>query len=355
MPAYTGSQVEIETNDSVEDVKAALGPNVEIEESQPDVETEDEKPSPKTPKQAKAEPLPDEDPTEDETEDEDDDEPEESDEEPVKKPAPTTVPRSRLNEEIRRRKDAERRLAAREDEPGDEAEPETDSKTPQYFSGEAEPEIEAFTGKVDKFDPEAMAKATSEYMKAHFTWERKEARAEASYNAQMEQFQRKQAEKVAPFVERRDAFAEAEPEYNDVLEGAKDLLLSDYQRDFTYDSEVGPQILFYAAKHPKEFTRIRQMGPTAQSKAMIALEAKLVEQYAVTEDESEEEVPVRRVAAAPIRKPITSKAPAPPTRLKGANPPPRTERELAGPEDRAGIDIEFNPALERAEKARRGT
>lgn len=345
-------EIEIETStDTVEQVKEALGSAVEIEESPAEEEAEKPaaKPAKAAPKQGK------EAPAEEEPEAEEGNEEEPGEEEaakPAKKAAPT-VPIARLNEEIRKRRALEKQLQSRntaEEEPEEEAEPER----PQSFSGKPEPTIEEFMKDVDKFDPEATAKASAGFTKAYGVWAREEARAEAAYNTQVEKVQTAHRERVAPFNERAAVYAETDPDYADTVKGS-DVKVSPYQEGFIYESEVGPQLLLYFAQNPKEAAKIGAMKEKSQSKAMLDLEAKFL---ADATEEGEEEEPAAETPKIPkktVPPKKASSAPPPTNRLKPAGPAPKTLQELAGPEDRTGVDIEFNSEYERADKARRKT
>ncbi len=349
--------IEIETStDTPEEVKTALGATVEIEEGSPEEQAEEEeqpeKPAARKAPKAKEEPA-EEPETDDEEEDDEEEEPEEEATEKKPKKQTPMVPTARLNEEIRKRRDAEARLAAKEtprkEEPAAEERPKT-------FSGKPEPTMEEFMVGVDKFDDDAKEKARQAHLKAVRQWDREEARAEAIYDAKVQEANERLTELRSDFEERKTAFAEQEPLYEELVPSST-VMLSDQQTNFVLDSEVGPHLLLYFVQHPKEAETIRRMKGRSQAAAMLTLEAEVMEEYGV---ELEAEKPPVRVKApkatetvTPPKKPITSKAPQPPSRIKSAGPGPKTEQDLAGPTDRVGIDIDFNPAYEKAVAARR--
>lgn len=357
--------IEIETStDTPEEVKAALGETVEIDESPSE----------------EGEPAAEEDPAEgDGTEEEpgaeegkegteeepsgEEGEEEQEEEGGKKKPAPQMVPRSRLSKEIARRKaaEAERDAALAGEEPEPEAEPAPAPVAPgrpKVFTDKPEPVLADFMKGVDKFDEDAVAQARAKFDKAVREWDREDARAEAAYDQHQADLQAAHEEKVGGFLERRDAFAETDPEYNKIVPNSK-VMLSNFQRDFIFESVAGPQLLLYLVKHPKEAASIGRMYTRSASAAMVRLEQKLVEHYGIETDETEGEPELRTPAPKIPKKPAappaapTSKAPTPPARIKPVGPPARSEREMAGPEDRTGIDIEFNADLEKRDKAKK--
>lgn len=349
------ADITIETStDTAEQVAEALGATIEIDESPAADETEEkEKPPAKAPK-AKEEPKPDDEPAADENENEEEgtEEAVADKEKPVKKVIPT-VPRARLNEVIRERDRLKRQLAEKSDEP-DEDEPVADT-APKRFSGRPEPQIEDFTKDVDPFDPQAMAKANANYLKALAEDTRIEARAEIQYQDQVAKANAAHEKLIAPFKARIPATLARRPDYNDVMdEKAADVFLHNNIRDYVYDSEIGPDILLHFVENPDEAKRISELGGRSQSLAMIELEKALKAEIdgEAGEETGEEVLPKKPLV--PLKKAI-SKTPIPAARLKPAGPGPKTEAELAGPADKVGIDIEFNPEYERTVKARRKT
>lgn len=345
----------VSSSDSVEQVKEALrADGIEID----DTVAEEEQPPAKTPEKVATKPASESDGEVDEEAAAGEEETPPKEEKP-KKPVPAMVPRARLNEEIEKRKAAERRLAAGTPPAKEEEEPEaeTPASAPQFFSGKPEPQLDTFTKDVDEFDAKAMAQAVSKYTQAHHGWSREEARAEATYNVKQAEIIRANEAKVAPFREREEATIERRPDYKEIV-AASDAFVSAAMRDFMYESEIGPDMSLYFAEHPKEAKRIVALGGKSQPQAMRDLEAKIQSEIETpTEegaaDEGDETPPAKVI---PPKKPTAkteSKAPAPASRLKPNSPGPKSMSELAGPPDRVGVDIEFNPEYEKAYKAGR--
>ena len=345
--------ITIETStDTIEQVQEALGASVEIEES-PTEETETEKkPAAKPSKQAEAEAEPEEESaTETEEEPEETEEPTEEKAETAtekpKKAVPATVPRSRLNQEIEKRKAAERRLAALDATPTKKEPEATEPEArPETFSGKPEPKIEDFLNNEKYPDPyAALNKATA-------AWVREETRAEIAFDQQREKAEAARQELIGPFLEREEKTLERRPDYNTVVKRSQ-LQITGQMEMFVYDSEVGPDMLLYFVENPKEAKRIGNLRSVGQAEALIELQTKLKAEIEGDTEEGETEEPPAKKTLPP--KKTVSKAPLPPSRLKATGPGPKSERELAGPEDRTGVDIEFNPELERLERAKRQT
>lgn len=377
---YDFGAVEIETStDDVEDVKDQLGGEVEIDESTEESTEEPEKTEkPKAPKvgkeaKPKAETEEEEKPESEEEETTEEEPEKESEEKPddktkgKEKPkvddkdVKESVPRARLNAEIKRRKDAERRLErleAQEDEP--EREVEIDKpEEPEFFSGIAKPKLADFMKGVDKFDAEAVAEATGKFTETFTEWAGKEAEAKADYRAQQRELKRQQDERNAVYQESQDRSREIHEDYDQVVKGSK-VFVSGVMEAFMYESELGGEISYFFAENPKEAKKIVAIkSQRGQNEAMFALEATLREQTA-SDDETEkgeDETETAPKKVIPPKKPITrpSKAPPPTTPVKGGGGGPRSLQELAGPEEKVGVDLEFNPEYEKAYKAGRRT
>lgn len=332
--------IEIESSsDTIEQVTEALAKSIEIDESQPDIEEKEEKPPAKPPK-AKEEPA-DEEPAV-ETEEEEPAEEAAVEEEKPKKAPPKHVPLSRLNEEIRKRKAAERRAEAAEasDEPAPEVKPAMEAK-PQTYSGLPEPKIEDFTSDPEKYpDPHAA------FVKKNGEWNRAEARAEAAFEARQAEAIKARDEEMAGFKKQLPKTLERRPDYTEIVTGS-DVQITTLMEKFVYESEIGPDMLLFFVENPDEAERIRLLRPRSATVAMLELE-KQVQAEIGEEPAEEKEKPV-------VKKSPPSKAPPPISRVKSSGPGPKTLQELAGPVDKVGVDLDFNPDYEKAARAKRRT
>ncbi len=347
---YVGDQVVIRsTSDSVEQVKEAFGESAEVETTETkQTETTTEKKPPA--KVDKAEPKADETETEEEPAEEEPAE-EKADAEKVKpkKAAPETVPRSRLNQEIQRRKDLERQLAEKNREKPEKTET-PESTEPKTFSGKPEPTIADFQDNEKYPDPyAALNKATAD-------WVRAETRAEIAEQQRLDAIEAARLERIAPFNQQLKETLKRRPDYQDAVSGST-VDLSGYMEAFIFDSTIGPDLLLHFAENPEDAEAIVAKGARGQATGMIELETRIkAEIKAGSSEEEETETEEEKVAAAALpKKKLVSKAPPPVPRLKSAGPQPKTLQELAGPTDNSGIRVQFNPEYEKAAKARRGT
>lgn len=343
---------EIETStDTVEQVKAALASTIEIDESPVAAEGEE------TPEAEAAEPAEEAVVADGSDEGQPGDEEEEvqTPKPAVKKKAvPATVPRSRLNEEIEKRRRLEGQLEEARRRPAADTEvvkPATES-APQNYCGRPKPKISDYTDHPDKY-PDPYASHAEDYGE----WVGDERDAKRTYNETTQRIQSEERERTQPFRDRLPAMLEERPDYNDiVLKSTAEI--SDAMTDFAITSEYGPDILLYFAENPAEADKITAVrNVRGQMRLMEALEEQIksgVDTPVVTAS------PIQRTPSAKAATPVVppkkvSSAPAPPTRLKPGGAAPRSLRELAGTEDRNGVDLDYNPEYTKAASARRRT
>lgn len=347
--------VEIESStDTVEEVQEALGSAIEIEES-PSAD-EGEAPEEKETTPAATEETEEETPeagettTEEETEQTEEEE--EAEEKKEAKPkAADTIPRSRLNKEIARRKELERQLREKSASSTEKETAPTETE-PQSFSGKPEPKIEDFVSN-DKYpDPYAT------FTKEHGKWVREETMAEIAQQQEQQAAENERKALVANFTKAMKDTVKRLADYNDVIEENADVQISGPMQLRIYKSAIGPDLLYHLAKNPDEAAEIFDMDSDDQIAAMVELETRIKGEIKAShkatagESETSESTPPKKTV--PPKK-VVSKAPVPPSRLKPAGPGPKSLEELAGPTDRVGVDLEFNPEYERAWKAQRKT
>lgn len=342
---YVGDQIEIEsTSDTPEQVATAMGATIEIDES-PTGETETGKKPPA--KEEAEEPESEEGETKTEEEETEEEPAEKADKEKPKKADPMpVVPRAKLNKVIARVKELERQLAEKDNEPEPEAVAEV---RPETFSGKPEPKIEDYTSNSEKYpDPYATL------VKEHGAWMREETRAEIAFEQRRDAFIKRREEETKLFKASEKVTLQIRPDYNSVMKANKDVEVHPEIQAFLEDSEIGSYGLLYLAEHQDELQSLNSMRKRARDAAMTELETTLLAEVKELQgDEAEpEEEPETKVTPPPKKK-LLSKAPLPANRLKPAGPGPKSLQELAGPVDKQGIDIEFNPEYERQTKARR--
>lgn len=265
----------------------------------------------------------------------------EGEEQPAPKAArpPTHVPFSRLSEVVHQR-DAERKtrealereVAALKAARPVEVVPEVHAGT---YSGLVEPTIEQFQS-----DPEKYPDPYAAYAKASGKFEAAELRAKEKFEEQETAKANEEEAVEAAFVEAEVAVLERIPDYETVITNSK-AELSKLMDHMIKRSEYGPDLRYHLAKNPKESARITKLPLALQGPAIGRLEAKieldLAAAQAALETGEEEATPV---TPKPKQKPV-SKAPAPINPLR-PSAPPKSLQQMAGPTDRAGVDINFS-------------
>lgn len=150
-------------------------------------------------------------------------------------------------------------------------------------------------------------------------------RAAERAEAKAQEAQTAQSEKIATFIQRRDAFAATEPDFNaQALPFLKAVRPSTPLYDTLIDSPVGPQLAWHLVTHPEDFTRIGALNPIQQLRELGKLEARL----------DPTESPRTSASAGPAAKHVTT-APVPPTTLSARSADP------ADPLDAALKDRDF--------------
>lgn len=101
------------------------------------------------------------------------------------------------------------------------------------------------------------------------------------------------------------------PDYDEVVDNAKDLMVSNVVRDAIRESDVGHELLYYLAKNPAEVERLKPMNALRALRELGKIEDKISKPAVATAEVKEEKQAAQISQAAP---PITP--------LKGNNAPP---------------------------------
>lgn len=135
-----------------------------------------------------------------------------------------------------------------------------------------------------------------------YLFEEAEKRAEKVAERVAKTFTEKQRESLSEsrFAEREKAFAESVKDYQSVAYD-ENVKISAPMAEEIRDSELGPEMAYYLGKHPEEASRIAQLSGRAAIREMVKLEDRL---------QAEKQKPVKKV----------SKAPPPPSGIKGSEP-----------------------------------
>ncbi len=142
------------------------------------------------------------------------------------------------------------------------------------------------------------------YNRAWYDW-RKQEDAKADQKAKEIQSQQERAKKYQDSVQ---SFAEANPDFYDVFHDG--LPVTQTMAEAITDADNPAAIAYYLGQNPEEAARIAGMSPSAVSRAIGRIEAKLESQAAPAAADQ---------ARAPEQKTVT-KAPPPVTTLSGAPP-----------------------------------
>lgn len=154
------------------------------------------------------------------------------------------------------------------------------------------------------------------------------------------------AEVESRFAERLEKAAERIPDIREVI-GAADFDITGNMRDVIFDSEIGPDIAVWLAKHPEECARILKLDGPGQVRAMGRLEGEIsasLRQGHVEEKETPEPVAVAR--------PVAAKAA--PVRHKPVPPPIEPIKPIAAPVALDDNAIRNMPPAEYARRRRSG-
>lgn len=92
--------------------------------------------------------------------------------------------------------------------------------------------------------------------------------------AREQQAQRQQAEVSQSWQQRIESARSSVPDYDEIIESA-DVVLSPAMGQAIVESEQGPMVALYLARHPDEAEKLASLSPTAVARAIGRIEAKL--------------------------------------------------------------------------------
>lgn len=111
-------------------------------------------------------------------------------------------------------------------------------------------------------------------------WDRQQAVAEFELRQKAQQQTQSQAQKQAAFSKRLQAFEAKQPgAWQEVVTAP--INTSDAMVEFIAESDTGPELAFYLAKHPDEANAIAQMSAVMAGRALDRIESKLTAAPAV--------------------------------------------------------------------------
>lgn len=118
----------------------------------------------------------------------------------------------------------------------------------------------------------------ADYVRAEAVWSAKQEmraqREEQQRETQEQQAKRQQEEVLQAWQQRVDSARSAVPDYDEIIESA-DVVLSPAMVQAVVESEHGPMIGLYFARHPEEAEKLASLSPTAVARAIGRIEAKL--------------------------------------------------------------------------------
>ena len=158
------------------------------------------------------------------------------------------------------------------------------------------------------------------YSKALEEWAAEKAIADKQATDYKEKAEREQKAMIDRFTANQKEFMESNPDYQQVLNAASDITVSDEVKAAILDAENGPEILYSLAKD-KDFAKSLSEMPAHRALREIGkMEAKLTKRSEAEQDQ--ENTPISEVskAPAPIR-PLSGSGSA--TALKGSDEAPK--------------------------------
>lgn len=136
---------------------------------------------------------------------------------------------------------------------------------PKAAEPQGAPKLEQF----ESFDDYVSAKAEWVAEQKFRTLTESQQRA-----AQEQQAKRQQAEVSQSWQQRVESARTSVPDYDEIIESA-DVVLSPAMGQAIVESEQGPMVALYLARHPEEAEKLASLSPTAVARAIGRIEAKL--------------------------------------------------------------------------------
>jgi hypothetical protein len=176
----------------------------------------------------------------------------------------------------------------------------------------AKPETKAAEGRPDKpklenFDSyDKWQDAQDEYLEKLAEWKVDQREQVRNEQARQQQAQQQQAAIAKTWTERLEATRARIPDFDDVVQGAiadHNVQISRAMSEAITESEQGPDVVYYLAKHPDEARRISALSPLAAAREIGKIELKVT-----PEAEPDKTAEVKVSKAPPPVKPVGSKA-----------------------------------------------
>jgi hypothetical protein len=115
----------------------------------------------------------------------------------------------------------------------------------------------------------------SAYVEALTDWKTEQKLNERDQKAAQASFKTEQAKVFEKYQERKLAFAEKNPDFDEVIDDVSDIQVSAAISDILLTSENGPEIAYNMAQNREEFARICKLRPLDAARAIGKIEATL--------------------------------------------------------------------------------
>lgn len=137
-------------------------------------------------------------------------------------------------------------------------------------------------------------------------------RGEVRREMEQAELVRQQQAVIAEFQRRTTEVRAKNPDYEEVIEAAAHVGVSDAVREAMLTSEHGPEIMYQLAKNPAELARLSALPPIIAARELGRLEAKFAS-----------------VAPTPAKPKLANRPPAPPTSVRGSTSSTRSLEDLS--------------------------
>lgn len=135
-------------------------------------------------------------------------------------------------------------------------------KKPLSFSSDQKPSP-------DHFDTH------SAYVEALTDWKTEQKLKERDQKAERNRLETEQAKLVSTYVERKNAFSEKTPNFDEVIGEVDDIPVSATVRDMILSSDHGPELAYELAKNRDEYARVCKLPPVSAAREIGKIEARL--------------------------------------------------------------------------------
>jgi|GEM_PF-1685119 len=138
----------------------------------------------------------------------------------------------------------------------------------------------------------------SDYVRAVAKWEVRQEMATEKQQSRENSLKDEIHQKRLSFAEQAKKVAEAESDYDDVMDGIEGVMIPPAVQSVLLESDDGAKLAYELAKDPKEFERICSLAPLAAARAIGKIEARLSK-------DSDEKTETKEIKTTKAPKPLT--------------------------------------------------